>query len=76
LHLPAAWDTWRAITEQDLEEDGTRDAFVGRSELVWLPESTHRELQEKAGEVGWTYGQLLGYLVIQGILRSVREEEQ
>lgn len=68
LAVPAAWETWRRLTEQDLE--GERDAFVGQAELVWLPASTHAELAEKAQEVGWTYGQLLGYLIIQGILHA------
>jgi hypothetical protein len=70
LHLPASWETWRQLTEEDLEPAETRDVFAGRTALVWLPGSTHVELTQAAQQAGWSYGQLLGYLVIQGILRA------
>lgn len=72
LHLPASWETWRRLTEDDLDPCEPRDGFVGRTELVWLPESVHSELAEKAMQAGWTYGQLLGYLAIQALVHAAR----
>lgn len=61
------------VSEVIKADSGEDSPFVGASYMVQLPAVVHDDCARLARQLGWTPGQVLGHLVLQGILRLRQE---
>lgn len=75
LILPGQFQEWERVVEAHLEAERSGDArSVDASTALRLPGVLIVDYNRAAQEVGWTLGQFLSFLVVQGAMRVIEKE--